>query len=121
MSEAGREHPRVCSQSDTSEGQIAPIKILRSKYGDVDWVTLTHSDHGYHGSEYTDHDGTAPVNRVCVASPLAGTDKQASIVVGRGARSELRVVTDAHKERAYPEAIADHCDWIPEGSTPNGE
>jgi threonine dehydrogenase-like Zn-dependent dehydrogenase len=67
--------------------------------------------------EYADHDGTTPVDRLYVASPSAEADRQAIIAAGRGARVGLRVVEDAREERGYPEAVADHYDWMREEST----
>ncbi len=63
-------------------------------------------------SEYADHDGATPVEGLYVASPSVEADKQAVIAAGRGARVGLRVVEDTRQERGYPEAVADHYDWM---------
>jgi hypothetical protein len=72
-------------------------------------------------SEYADHDGTTPVDGLYVASPSAEADRQAIMAAGRGARVGIRVVEDAREERGYPEAVADHYDWMREESTLDGE
>jgi len=43
------------------------------------------------------------------------------MAAGRGARVGLHVVEDAREERGYPEAVADHYDWMREESTLDGE
>ncbi|WP_435066235.1 NAD(P)/FAD-dependent oxidoreductase [Halobaculum sp. EA56] len=63
-------------------------------------------------SEYADNDGTTPVDGLYVASPSTEADRQAIMAAGRGARVGLRVVEDARKDRGYPEAVADHYDWM---------
>jgi len=72
-------------------------------------------------SEYADHDGTTPVDGLYVASPSAEADRQAIMAAGRGARVGIRVVEDAREERGYPDAVADHYDWMREESTLDGE
>ena len=72
-------------------------------------------------SEYADRDGTTPIDGLYVASPSADADRQAIMAAGRGARVGLRVVADAREERGYPEAVADHYDWMREASTLDGE
>jgi threonine dehydrogenase-like Zn-dependent dehydrogenase len=72
-------------------------------------------------SEYADHDGTTPVDGLYVASPSAEADRQAIMAAGRGARVGIRVVEDAREERGYPEAVADHYDWMREESTLDSE
>jgi len=72
-------------------------------------------------SEYADHDGTTPVGGLYVASPSTEADRQAIMAAGRGARVGLCVVEDARKERGYPEAVADHYDWMRENSTLDSE
>jgi thioredoxin reductase len=71
--------------------------------------------------EYADHDGTTPVDGLYVASPSSDADRQAIMAAGRGARVGLRVVEDARERRGYPEAVADHYDWMREESTLDGE
>lgn len=60
---------------------------------------------------YAAHDGSTPVEGLYVASP-ATEDLQALLAAGRGARVALRVVEDAREARGYPEAVADHHDWM---------
>ncbi|WP_254543072.1 NAD(P)/FAD-dependent oxidoreductase [Halomarina pelagica] len=67
--------------------------------------------HEHFDGEYADHDGATPVEGLYVASPST-EDRQALMAAGRGARVGLRVVEDAREDRGYPQAVADHYDWI---------
>lgn len=67
--------------------------------------------HEHFDGEYADRDGATPVDGLYVASPSV-EDTQALIAAGRGARVGLRVVEDARRERGYPDAVADHYDWM---------
>jgi len=71
--------------------------------------------------EYADHDGTTPVDGLYVASPSTEADRQAIVAAGRGARVGLRVVEDIRRTRGYPDAVADHYDWMREESTLDDE
>ncbi|QIO21093.1 FAD-dependent oxidoreductase [Haloarcula sp. JP-L23] len=75
--------------------------------------------HEYDGEErerfdrsYADPDGTTPVEGLYVASPSHDTDRQAIVAAGRGARTALELVAHARRERGYPDAVADHYDWV---------
>ncbi|MDF9744395.1 NAD(P)/FAD-dependent oxidoreductase [Natrinema salsiterrestre] len=67
--------------------------------------------HEHFDGEYADHDGSTPVEGLYVASPSI-EDRQALIAAGRGARVGHRVIEDSRRERGYPEAVADHYDWM---------
>ncbi|SIS13889.1 NAD(P)/FAD-dependent oxidoreductase [Natronorubrum thiooxidans] len=71
--------------------------------------------HEHFDGEYAAHDGSTPVEGLYVASPST-EDKQALMAAGRGARVGLRVVEDTRQTRGYPEAVADHYDWMRQAS-----
>lgn len=75
--------------------------------------TPEHDDetHEHFDGEYADHDGSTPVDGLYVASPSI-EDTQALLAAGRGARVGLRVVETTRQERGYPDAVADHYDWM---------
>jgi hypothetical protein len=77
--------------------------------------------HEHFDREYAGHDGTTPVDGLYVASPSTEADRQAIVAAGRGARVGLHVVEDVRAERGYPEAVADHSDWMRQESTLDGE
>lgn len=62
--------------------------------------------------DYPDDDGTTPVHGLYVASPAGDAEAQAIIAAGHGARVARTVIADARRTRGYPEALADHWDWV---------
>lgn len=70
---------------------------------------------------YPESDGSTPVEGLYVASPSKESDRQAMVAAGRGARVGLTVVGDARREAGFPDAVADHYDWMREQSTLDDE
>ncbi|WP_435181835.1 NAD(P)/FAD-dependent oxidoreductase [Halorussus sp. AFM4] len=71
--------------------------------------------------EYADRDGRTPVEGLYVASPSAEADRQAVVAAGRGARVALTVLADVRRGRGYPDAFADHYDWLRREAELDGE
>ncbi len=69
-------------------------------------------EHEHFDSEYADHDGTTPVDRLYVASPSEEADTQAIMAAGRGARVAHRVIADVRIDDGWWETVADGVDWV---------
>ncbi|SFG08972.1 Pyridine nucleotide-disulphide oxidoreductase [Halopelagius inordinatus] len=78
------------------------------------FVTHDHGgeEHEHFDREYSERDGTTPVDGLYVASPAEEADHQAILAAGRGARVGLTVVADARRGDGYPDAVARHYDWV---------
>ncbi|NHN61356.1 MULTISPECIES: NAD(P)/FAD-dependent oxidoreductase [Halorussus] len=107
--------------------------IAATRYGgeylrgldDEDAMFETHShggeEHEHFDREYAERDGRTPVEDLYVASPSAEADRQAVVAAGRGARVALTVLADVRRDRGYPDAFADHYDWLRREAELDGE
>ena len=78
-------------------------------------------EHEHFDRSYADRDGTTPAEGLYVASPSDEADRQAIVAAGRGARVGLTVLADARRDRGYPDAFADHYDWLRRETELDGE
>ncbi|GAA0291921.1 NAD(P)/FAD-dependent oxidoreductase [Halarchaeum salinum] len=77
--------------------------------------------HEHFDREYPDEDGRTPVDGLYVASPTRTADAQAIMAAGQGARTARALLADVRRERGFPDAVADHYDWVRREATLTGE
>jgi len=69
-------------------------------------------EHEHFDSEYANHDGTTPVERLYVASPSEEADTQAIMAAGRGARVAHRAIAEARMDDDWWPEVAESVDWV---------
>ncbi|GGL42531.1 thioredoxin reductase [Halarchaeum grantii] len=93
--------------------------------GDTDAMFESHEHdgetHEHFDRDYPDADGRTPIDGVYVASPTSTADAQAIMAAGQGARTARTLLADVRRERGYPDAVADHYDWVRREADLSGE
>ena len=87
---------------------------LRPLGGDVMFETVDRhgEEHERFDRSYPDATGRTPIDGCYVASPSPAADRQAIVAAGHGARVALALIEDVRQATGYPEAVADHHDWL---------
>nr|WP_233265015.1 hypothetical protein [Halomarina oriensis] len=62
--------------------------------------------------ELPDEDRSTPVDGLYVAAPVGDSEAQAITSAGQGARVGRTILADVRREQGYPDALADHWDWV---------
>ncbi|WP_224337478.1 NAD(P)/FAD-dependent oxidoreductase [Haloprofundus halobius] len=70
--------------------------------------------------DYPDDDGSTPVDGLYVAAPT-DAEAQAILSAGHGARVARTLLSDVRRECGYPDALADHWDWVRSETDLSGE
>ncbi|QLC35321.1 NAD(P)/FAD-dependent oxidoreductase (plasmid) [Halarchaeum sp. CBA1220] len=93
--------------------------------GDADAMFESHEHdgetHEHFDRDYPDADGRTPIDGVYVASPTSTADAQAIMAAGQGARTARTLLADVRRERGFPDAVADHYDWVRREADLSGE
>lgn len=113
-----RDRARFCIETDAGRRVTADRVIAATRYGGEYLKSLDESafeslecgerfDH-----DYADADGRTPIDGLYVAGPAGEPNAQAIIAAGHGGRVARTLLSDYRRERGYPDAVADHWDWL---------
>jgi hypothetical protein len=109
---------------ETQEGRTVRTRfvVAAAKYdgqylrGLDDLAMFVRDEHGERDERfddaYPDADGSTPTEGLYVAGPLAGSEDQAVIAAGHGARVGCAVVAAARRARGWWDEVADPTDWL---------
>ena len=93
--------------------------------GDEAAMFVTHDhggeEHEHFDADYPAADGTTPIDGLYVAAPAGDADAQAITAAGHGARVGRTIIADVRREQGYPEAVAEHWDWLRREAELTGE
>ncbi|MFC4550590.1 MULTISPECIES: NAD(P)/FAD-dependent oxidoreductase [Halorussus] len=115
-------------ESVTAERVVAAARydadFLRP-LGDEDAMFVTHDhggeEHEHFDREFPNEDGTTPIDGVYVAAPVGDAEAQAIMSAGQGARVARTIIADVRRDRGFPDALADHWDWVRSDAELTGE
>lgn len=109
---------RVVAAARYDASFLSPLDVA-----DEMFELLEHAgeEHENFDRDYPNPDGTTPIAGLYVAAPVTGGEAQAIMSAGHGARVGRALIADVRRDRGYPDALAEHWDWVRREATLDDE